>query len=449
MRVLLISYYFPPYNTIGAVRTGKTAKYLRELGHDVRVLTVADHPGLEPTLPVEIPSAQVLRIRWPSADRLVGRLLARRRAAVSSGEVSVQHAGSRLVSRIGHLYRTLLCFPDETAVGLAHAYAAAARLLRSWRADVLFASAAPYSSLLLAAALGRRFGIPWVGELRDLWVENQAYRYSPARRRVEAALERRVLRSAAALVSVSEPLAERLRRVHRRPTAVVLNGFDRGDYPPDARPDPALPLRVVYTGQVFPEKQDPTLLVDALHRLGDARRDVRLVFYGRFLGLALEGTMRRAAELGVSDCLAIRRPVSYGEALRIQREADVLLLLTWSDPANPGVYTGKLFEYVGAGRPILAVGRIPTIADDLIGERRLGVSLRDPDAIAEQLRVWIAAKGSGGGVPAVDEALAAGLTRREQTRTLAEFLERVVPTARHHARDGAVRADETLSVPHG
>jgi glycosyltransferase involved in cell wall biosynthesis len=433
MRILLISYYFPPHNTVGAVRTGKTAKYLSRLGQDVRVITAAEHPGLQPTLPVEIPDDQVLRIRWPSADRLTARLLARRRAAIASGELAPHGAGSALASRIGHVYRTLMHFPDETGIGLPHAYIAAARLIRAWRPDVIFASASPYGALVLAATLSSRFGVPWVGELRDLWTENHAYPYPRVRRLLEAALERRVMRSASGLVTVSGPLADQLQRTHGRPTAVVLNGFDPTDYPPDSRPDPAPPLRVIYTGQLFAGKQDPLPIVDAVARLGVESRDVRVTFYGMFLGVALEAALHRAQELGVSDSFTFQPQVSYRDALRLQREADVLLLLTWADPAYPGVYTAKLFEYAGARRPILAVGRSPTIADDLIQDRRLGVSLRDPDAIADQLRHWLEAKRVGSGIPSIDEACVVGLTRREQTRVLNDFLEDVASSTVHRS----------------
>ncbi len=441
LRVLLISYYFPPSNAIGTLRTGKTAKYLATLGHDVRVLTAADQDALEQTLPVELERDRISVVRWRTADRLVGWLLARRRAALASGHVP-QGAASSVVSRAGRLFRTLVHFPDEAALGLPRAYLAAARLVGAWRPDVILASASPYSALILAAALSRRYDIPWVGELRDLWTDNQLYPYPEARRRVEALLERRVLQSAAGLVTVSEPLAEKLRARHGRPTAVVLNGFDPQDYVDNIRPRAGLPLQIVYTGQVVAGKQDVTPLVEAVHRLGAAARDVRVTFFGRFLGLALQDAMRRAAELRVSDSFVIERSVPHHVALRHQREADALLLLTWNDRANPGVYTGKVFEYAGARRPILAIGNVPTVADDLIRERALGVSRSSPSAIADQLNHWLELKRGVGGVPAVPAHNAAGLTRAEQTRVLADFLERVTGFA--EARPASRKNSGTL-----
>jgi glycosyltransferase involved in cell wall biosynthesis len=421
MRILSISYYFPPYNAIGALRTGKTMRYLAALGHELRVVTAAEHPGLDASLSVEIPESQVLRVRWATADRLVARLLSRRRAAAGVGNIAPAGAANAIISRAGALYRTLAHFPDETAPGLPGVYRAASALVRAWRPDVILASASPVSTLLIAYLLGRRFGIPWVGELRDLWTENHSYPYPAIRRYFERALERRVLRSAAGLVTVSEPLAQRL-RTRGRPTRVVLNGFDPADYPVDAEPGRSPILRIVYTGHVFAASQDATPLVEAVSLLGDRGRNVQVVFYGRFLGIALRKAMQRATELGVAGSFRIEQPVPHREALRIQRQADVLLLLTWNDPANPGVYTGKLFEYIGARRPILAVGRGGTVADALVRERALGACVTDAPAIADQLARWVDQKSAKGAIPSPPEGNTADLTREAQTRVLAGFL---------------------------
>jgi glycosyltransferase involved in cell wall biosynthesis len=432
MRILLISYYFPPYNAVGALRTGKTVKYLAALGHDLRVVTAAEPPGLDASLPVEIPESQVVRVRWATADRLVARLLARRRSAAGVGNLTLTGATNALISRAGAIFRTLAHFPDETAPGLLSAYRAASALVRAWRPDVIVASASPVTTLLLAHLLGRRFGIPWVGELRDLWTENHAYPYPAIRRYLEAALERRVLHSAAGLVTVSEPLARRL-SIRGRPTRVVLNGFDPADHPVDAQPGRSPMLRIVYTGHVFGARQDATPLVEAVQLLGERSPNVEVVFYGRFLGIALQKAMHRAAELGVAGSFRIEQPVPHREALRIQRQADVLLLLTWNDPANPGVYTGKLFEYIGARRPILAVGRGGTVADALVRERALGACLTDARAIADQLARWLDQKCAAGVIPSVPADNTVDLTREAQTRELAGFLSECIASSASHA----------------
>src|SRR5688500_6437513 len=149
MRVLLISYLFPPFNTIGAVRTGKTAAYLTRFGHDVRVLTAANQP-LEPSLALEIPDSNVtstgwLNVNWPVELALGGRSkVAARGFTLSRG----RHRG--LLGALGGWSKTLLNFPDGQIGWLPFAVRAANQICRHWRPDVILGSALPMTSLLVA-----------------------------------------------------------------------------------------------------------------------------------------------------------------------------------------------------------------------------------------------------------------------------------------------------------
>lgn len=420
MRVLILSYYFPPFNTIGAVRVGKTAKYLAAFGHDVRVVTASEQ-GIERTLPLEIPESHVACVSWPTLDRLPAMLFRKRRVALAQSTGAPAGAGSAL-AKLGRLARTVLAFPDEVAVGVPSVERAAGELIADWRPDVMFASATPVSVLILAHRLSRRFGVPWIGELRDLWSDNHAYRFPEWRRRLERRLERRVLASAAGLVTVSEPLAATLRASHGRPTIAVMNGFDSADYPATAERPPGASLTLLYTGQLF-HGQDARPLVRAVALLSpEQRRRVRVQFVGKFLAAALGPTLALAEQLDVGECFVLRAPVSHREALRLQRQADVLVHFTWNDPLQTGLLSGKIFEYIGARRPILLVGATHTLVSEIVATRGLGVSYDQPEPIAAQLRRWLTDKARGGDIPDHPAAATAGLSREDQTRVLERFL---------------------------
>ncbi len=426
MRILIVSYAFPPYNDIGHVRVGKTAKYLARFGHDVRVLTANDQP-YTPSLPVEIPEEQVERTPWLNVNRPAELLFGGRRAVadrglVARGTVRPLVESIRWIYR--HAYKQWVGFPDDYIGWFPFAVRAGSRLMQAWHPDVLYASAMPYTSLLVAAWLARRFQTPWVAELRDLWVDFHRYRFGSVRRRLEEVLERRVLSSASALVTVSEPLATTLRTKYEKPTAVVLNGFDseEGAAAEEARKsDPEL-LRIVYTGMIYEGRQDPSPLFAALQMMGADAQRVRVEFYGRYLEAARES----AARMGLTN-VVVDGQVPHGESLRLQRHADVLLLLLWTDLAERGVYTGKLFEYIGAGRPILAVGPSGSVASELILQRRLGCVCADAYMIRQQLAQWIAEKRQYGSLAAPPDEAQEGLTREAQTRRLDEFLRVVIP----------------------
>jgi hypothetical protein len=256
-----------------------------------------------------------------------------------------------------------------------------------------------------------------------LWVDNHYYPYSEKRRRLEERLEKKVLASANGLVTISEPLAEVLKRKYNKPTVVVTNGFDPTDYPTDSDvPYREGCLRIVYTGMIYRGKRDPSPLFEALQRMGKAAKAVQFAYYGAYFQIIQEAATRHHVE----HLVEINEPVPYQESLKVQTQADILLFLSWNDPGEQGVYTGKLFEYIGSRRPILGIGSTNNVAAELIYNRNAGVVLNDPDKIVEQLHQWMQLKQQTGNIPHLPKSATIGLSREEQTKVLENFLKEMV-----------------------
>lgn len=416
MRLLLVSFAFPPFNSIGGLRVGKTAKYLLCRGHDVRVLTAADQP-FPKTLALEVPAENVIYSRYLNVRKPIeGALGERAHAAASNRKVEPEGPFRKL---FGFLVRTFLYFPDANIGWVPYALKDVSPLLKSWRPDLILASSPPPSGLLVARRLAHKLNVPWVADLRDLWTDHQYYMQPRGRKYVEQKLEDSVLSSASALVTVSEPLAETLRRKYSKPTAVVLNGFDPGDYPAQPRERVADgSLSIVYTGVIYAGRQDPSPLFEALKLLGDKARGVKVVFYGSFLAVAAE----LVEQYGIEHLVEVKPPVAYQESLRLQSNADLLLLLLWTDKRERGVYTGKLFEYLGARRPILALGGKENVAAELILKRGAGLVLAEPAEIAAQLLEYMQLKETAGTIPSPPASAIEGVTRESQVSILDTFL---------------------------
>lgn len=426
MRILIVSYAFPPFNSIGGVRVGKTAKYLVRAGHDVRVIAAAEQP-FPRTLPLEVPEERVVYTRWLNVRKPVE--VVSKDAPAARGEAQSvggrNRLGAALKSGVRFALRTFVYFPDANIGWFPYAVRSGARFLKDWRPDVILASSPPPSTLLVARHLAKKYRVPWVADLRDLWVDHQYYDQPRWRESVERRLERSVLRSAAGLVTVSEPLAETLKAKYGREPAIVLNGFDPSDYPAREEPRAATTsaaLRILYTGVVYEGRQDPSPLFAALKELGPEMKAVEISFYGSFLQKVRE----LVAVYGIESVVSVNDPVPYRQSLQMQTEADVLLLLLWNDPEHKGVYTGKLFEYIGAGRPILAVGNRGDVAAELIQSRGLGTVTSDVNQILNHLKSWIKQKRETGRVPFPGEREVAEFSREEQTRVLEQYLSRLI-----------------------
>lgn len=422
MRLLIVTYFFPPFRTSAAVRTGQTAKHLSEIGHEVRVVT-ADRQPWGRGLSLEIPRDHVVYTPWLGSS-VSGAVAGRRLPGADEAEVESSAGWRRPVPPSAkHLLRlaqrNLVYVPDDCIGWYPWAVRASFRIVRQQAIDLIYASAGPFTSLLVASTVARVCRVPWVGELRDLWSDNH-YRDLPVWfRQVDARLEKFVLESASGLVTVSEPWAHALEHKYQLPVRVVYNGFEERDEsslpPDDAESETVV---IAHLGMLYGEKRDPTPLFQAIRTLGEDARRVRVEFYGP----EQELVRRLARSAGVEDRVRAHADIPYAESLTVQSRSDVLLLLMWDTPEEEGVLPGKLFEYLGAGRPVLAVGAGQGVAAHLISSRRLGLASSDPVEIAGQLRAWIATKRTQGRLESPSAESIAEFSRSRQVQRLSDFL---------------------------
>ena len=418
MRILLISFYFAPYNAVGAVRPTRMAECLEKLGHEVFVLT-SDRQSIAVGLDSRLPEARIARTPWLNVNAPVELLLGRERVA---GEgYAGAGGGSGIVAALGALYRSLLHVPDAQTGWRAPALRRGAEILRSAGPfDMIYASAPPFSGLMVAARLSRMTGLPWVAELRDLWTDNHHYRHGRLRHALDRRIEARVLASASALVTVSEPLAQTLRGRFLMPVEVVPNGYDEF-HPLTAAASPtARQFELVYTGSIYPA-YDLDTLFSALALLREERPHLRICFHGRNLG----ALRLRLQNSGFDDLFRISQTVPHEEALARQRAADALLFFGWRGAQGDGILTSKLFEYLGSRRPILAIGSAAADTGRMIGNSGSGFVSNDPHEIAGWLRSAIRARMTIGRAQDLPPEPVRQYSRDQQATKLDRFLRRL------------------------
>ncbi len=423
MKILLVTFQFAPHNIVGSVRVGKMAKALKEFGHDVRVLTAAPLEYPE-TMPLEIAAERVMQTPWWNVNKPLYWLARRMGRASASETYTPATSGTGRVRSLSLLARAMTNFPDGQMGWYLPALRAGRAIMRGWKPDLVLSSAPPFTGHMIARRLAKDAKVPWIADFRDLFSENP-YTIRPTwRLNFDRWLERRVLRDAAACVTISEPLAKSL-RLHNRPVEVILNGYDPADLPKTAPvPSDTAPVTILYTGTIYPGRRDPSPLFEAVATLGPLRDRIQLAFCGQ----DLRGVQAAAAKHGVLDRLKFIPTMPYRAALQAQAEADVLLLLLWNHPDEVGVLPAKLFEYVGAGRPILALGLETGSAADIIRSRDMGVVANDPAAIAKKLRSWVEEKTITCRIAGPAPEAKNGLSRVDQFRKLDTFLRSFVPT---------------------
>ncbi|HEX9835789.1 MAG TPA: glycosyltransferase [Alphaproteobacteria bacterium] len=431
MKILILSWYFPPVNSIGAVRIGKLARFLDARGHEIGVAAGSDW-GLPETLPLgftleKLAYAKVRDINAP--PRLANDLLRRMRGGGAAGDAVGASAGTAtgtsLARRARDFYTNLLNVPDNRIGWYPDLVRQALRLTRGWRPDIVFGSAPPFTALLACRRVARRLGVPWVAELRDAWADDTYSPHPPWRLAIDQRVERFVLGSAAGLVCVTEPWSDFYRAKYGKPVETAYNGYDPADFPFDPAAPPAgaaREVRIVYTGGIYPGRRDPTPLFEALRLIGPEADGFRVEFFGTDPA----AVWPLADRVGVRRLVAVHPPVPFRESIAAQWNADVLLLLQWNDPREHGICPGKFFEYLGSLRPILGIGYEQGVPAGFVRARKAGVFANEPAKIAEHLRGWAAEKAAHGCVRRLPVAVREGLERYRQYEKLEAFLARFV-----------------------
>lgn len=383
-RLLLVAYAFPPHAGSGVFRPLRLTRWLPERGWSVTVLSVSARARIlkDPELLADVPPGT--RVERTASFEPRTPLLALAKVGLRG-----------LASRLEPWFR----IPDDQRGWVPFAVRRARAILASDPHHAVITTSAPYSAHLVGSALRRRLGLPWIADFRDEWTSNPwlvASMPTAWHRRLQRRLEAEVLRTADRVVCVSRPWLDNLRAATPdEPEAkfrVLENGFDPRHFDRPAPPHPDR-FRVVYTG-TFYGPRSPRPFFEAVRRLlADGRipeADLEVLFVGH------TANAPALAEIPAA-CTRILEHRPHAEALRLLDAAAVLLLVIPRE-GGPGNHTGKLFNYLAAGRPILTLAPEPNVAADLVRESRSGIVVPpdDPSAIADALaalhREWKAGR---------------------------------------------------------
>jgi glycosyltransferase involved in cell wall biosynthesis len=218
--------------------------------------------------------------------------------------------------------------------------------------------------------------LPWIADLRDLWSDDHFRRRSRLKRSVLRFIEKRVLKDAKAIVTVSEPWADKLRSTlgcARDRVKVIENGFDEEDFA-SADYGKNEKFTITYTGKLHKEHQDISIFFRALSELvkkGDVDiNKMHVRFY--VLGHDRPDLMKLAEAYGISAAIEEAGKVNFIKSAEAQRASDALLFVQWQGAGQDGWCSAKLYDYIGSGRPIIAIAGKGGIIDEIISRTSSG-----------------------------------------------------------------------------
>ena len=385
LRLLVITYYWPPSGGAGVQRCLKFVKHLGHFNVEPTVITVdpaqASYPVRDESLLAEVPpTVRVIHTDttepFESYKRLTGR------AVPYGGFANEGKPGP--VQQLMRFVRGNLFIPDPRRGWNRHALAAVEKLLAAGEQfDAVLTSSPPHSTQLIGLELQRRHGLRWLADLRDPWTDIYYYKdlhHTPLASWLDARYERQVLAHADAVL-VTSPETKRL-FLAKNPTLpaakfyVLPNGYDESDFVQPSQP-PRDCLRITHTGTIT-ELYHINRLLEAVAACAAAHPAVPLRL--RFVGQVSAQLRRQIVQTGLDEITEYIDFVPHEQSVGYLMESSVLLMAIPDVPRNLGILPGKVFEYLAAGKPILCVGPAGCDADNLLRECSAGQALPYEDA---------------------------------------------------------------------
>lgn len=415
-RLLLVSYIFPPMVGGGVHRTQQTCKYLPEFGWRPTVLTVRTSDTANTRLIDELPEGvEVVRAHCP-----MNKVARHNQPDRISGWRRTMRRAKRWAARMAF-------FPDWQILWYPWAVAAGKRLLRQQRFDAVMASYTPATSLLVGARLARWAGLPLVLDFRDIWADNPTPVWpTPLHRWACRRLERCLVRQARKVVAVSPPMTRHLARRHQRAeqdVVCITNGFDPAhiELVRDRRApgDPARPRRICFTGSIY-GATDLTAFFEAVAQLKREGRvspeQLRIQFVGNM-------TIDQPQQQGVAEFVDIHGPVAHHCVFDFYAAADVLMLIEMRGYHARFSYVSKLFDYMLAGKPILALAEPSEMTAAVTRELGGVVASSDDVAAIRQALLNLLSEPAPFRRPQLDQQPWCRFSRRRLTQRLAQVLD--------------------------
>ncbi len=439
MNLLFVAYYFPPLGLSGVLRPLKFVKYLAARGWNITVLTASQRSyyAFDPSLTQEIPGSVIVE-RTPSIDLhlLPGH---------GGGE-----AVTRLPGSLGRKMSRLALVPDSKIGWYPFAVGAGLRRSRQTGPDVVMATGPPWTSFLVGRRIAGSLNLPLVLDYRDSWLMDvQSPLPTGFHRRAAGRLESGVVGRSSGVITVNETVRDELRQrypSHENEILTIYNGFDPEDF--ERLPAVESPfsrentLGLIYLGTLYQDVNVPVALFRALARLrrkgviapeadaGDepSRPPLEVVFVGvvdpRFVDLS--------RELGISDLVGFHPYRPHREALAALPFADAALLLVDPHEHADRHVPGKLYEYLGARLPVVALAPAGSEAARIVGSNGAGIILPpdDVEEIGRGLERLLRSKEVGEALPRISASALCPFDRRLQAEVLHEVLERALGSRR-------------------
>ena len=380
-RVLIITYYWPPSGGSGVQRWLKMSKYLPENGWQPVIFTPEDgeFPIIDTSLEKDVyPEAEGIRRPIVEPYTLYKKFLGvKKTETVKAGFIKENGKKAGWKENLSLWIRGNCFIPDARCWWVKPSVRYLKSYMKEHPVDAIISTGPPHSMHLIALKLKETLGIPWIADFRDPWTEIDVYdelKLTKWADRKHHRLEREVLTKADKVVTVSWDWARGLGRLGNRNVRVIQNGYDWECNPNEEKVTLSDEFSLTHLGIIGSARNAPVLW----QSLQELKNEID--GFDKMLKIKLVGQIDQSVIENLNSCDLMENAdlithVPHDEVKQIQESSQVLLLLVNNAPNAKGILTGKLYEYLASGRPILAIGPEDGDAARLLGETKAGVAV--------------------------------------------------------------------------
>jgi hypothetical protein len=376
-KVLILTYYWPPGGGAGVQRWLKFSKYLREFNYEPVIYTAEnpEYPSIDESLLKDVPdNITVLKTRVWEPYKLYKRFTFQKKGHRINAGFLNKDKKKGLGERISVWIRGNWFIPDARKFWIRPSIRYLVHYLKDHPVSLMVSTGPPHSLHMIACGVAKKMNIPWVADFRDPWTQIDFYQdllLGPRADRKHRLLERKVLTSANVVTVVSHDMKRQFEEMGFQNIRVIPNGFDKDDFDvPVQNTDPEFSL--THIGTIVPSRNPDTLWV-VLSELIKENKDLADDLVIRMIGAIDFSVTRSLEELNLGAWVRTVDYLPHQEAVGLLKRSQVLLLLINNTSNAKGILTGKFFEYMNSGRPILAIGPTDGEAAHILEETGTGV----------------------------------------------------------------------------
>jgi len=349
-KVLVIAYYFPPLGLSGVQRALKFTKYFNKFNWQPTVITTgkSGYFALDESLLKEAVDAGINIVRTES--------LSPHSFVKKKGYIKMP--STFIMKLFGRINKTLF-IPDNKILWSRKALKKARQLLNNEKFEAIFVTAPPFSSMLSIVKLKEKFDIPIFIDYRDSWIKNQFSFYpTPYHKYMHKRLEDRVLRKVDRVIVVNRQIKENLLKNYQflkfNDIDIIPHGYDPADFESTiSLPKENNKMVITYSG-IFYEGISPKYLLHAFKKLSLENPDIASDIELHFIGYFKKENRKLVKKLKLEHFVKEIGYITHKEALKRITSSDILWVMLPNSEKMNNVSPGKLFEYIGARKPIIA-----------------------------------------------------------------------------------------------